>query len=51
MTEFDEFVMKLKDRTGLPDEVKRYIEPDSSLNLSENFLYMLTGRRPNKFLN
>ena len=111
-TEFDEFVKKLKDKAGLPDEVKkvirkmapvahpmdimrtatsmlvmydkdpsnrdldptvdkiitllaklpniaaatgrfremkRYIEPDSSLSLSENFLYMLTGRRPNKF--
>ncbi|MCL6003566.1 MAG: citrate/2-methylcitrate synthase [Candidatus Thermoplasmatota archaeon] len=35
--------------TGRFREKKRYITPDTSLGLSENFLYMLTGRRPNKF--
>ncbi len=35
--------------TGRFRENKRYIPPDSTLGLSENFLYMLTGKRPNKF--
>ncbi|MCL5789270.1 MAG: citrate/2-methylcitrate synthase [Candidatus Thermoplasmatota archaeon] len=35
--------------TGRYRQRKRYIPPDSTLGLSENFLYMLTGKRPNKF--
>jgi citrate synthase len=35
--------------TGRFREKKSFIPPDNSLGLSENFLYMLTGKRPNKF--
>ncbi len=35
--------------TGRFREKKEYIPPDNSLGHSANFLYMLTGKRPNEF--
>lgn len=35
--------------TGRFRDKKEYIPPDSSLGLSSNFLYMLTGKKPNEF--
>jgi len=35
--------------TGRFREEKKYIPPDSSLGHSENFLYMLSGKKPNEF--
>lgn len=35
--------------TGRLREKKEYVPPDSSLGHSANFLYMITGRKPNEF--